>query len=740
MPNTQLSSVGLSPGSEAGKVRLYNAAKAYYGDLTTSPTLSANRTWYMPSGDSGTVLLDSTVGDLLLDRNPRVLYVSTAGNDTDGNGSIGYPYASVTKAMAVMSGTTVIMLGPGSYAAATVSNSGTDPVDLTPATAVVLVGVPGQTTVTLSGEESGAGVYNVLRISGASGVIFARTGTGNRHAVCGLDRMIGLRDCELANSDGSRKLVVFGRTGESAAVRGLKVSGSAPAMIELYNVWLQDCWLDGLAAFNVLQWTGEAANRISNSWIGIGTSGALRIEGLASANDLWFDGPDVDSFAVTLASADDVAVYRSIQGRLGCASSSNTGGVSLFAWNSASGDVPAVFEGWDVEWTGLFAEPADGGKVMILSRFSGTKEIVLRNCRLVGTCVPVFNSHPNTAIDANRATEDRPLTIDNSYLAMTRGATTGPADVNGALLNYGRGAFRSVGSAYRAVMAASTNAATHYAAVYLSPPNAGTMAGTLVNDRYEVTLPAGAVTVGGATSNEKAVINVQNTYTTMTVRFVNPSISVDGNEDSVFAGHGTPYTTVEGIVASNAAITYENTPAGSYQAVRGDWAVSGATTLSGALTLGSTVTAGSLTAGITPTSMVGRDSSNVVGTVTSIPDSLVTNALTIVSGSIEDTWIGQSTPGRGSFTRLSTSDITTLCDASGDTLTINSGAPTAPNLSTGTDAHFVTLDGSNVVRKQAVGMGTDASPFQLDIYDSVLVGTHSLTFKNGLLTNYEFNP
>lgn len=573
MPNTQLSSVGLAPGSEAGKVRLYNSGNTYYQDISTSPSLTGNRSVYVPN-DSGTVLLDSTVGALFLSRNPRVLYVSTGGSDVDGDGSISYPYASVTAAMAAVVETSVILMAPGSYAAATVSNSGTAPVDLTPSIDVVLAGVPGQTVVTLSGSASGPGVYNVLKISGASGVRFERTGTGNRHAICGMDSQIGLNECELYNTDGSRKLTAFGRTGESAPARGLKISGSAQSQIELYNIWLRDCVLE-VDFLNLLQFSGEISNRISNSIIEATTNGDIVISGLSSMNDVTFLGSDVDSFSVSLSSYDAIAYYRDVTVRLGCSSSASTGDTAVFSWNGVLSDVPAILDGWDVEWTGLFAEPASGGKVSLFRRFSGTKEIAVRNSRFISTGICILNSHPNPANDPNRTTEDRPMTLENCLLATTRAATTGPADVNGPLLNYGRGAFRSSGNIYRGTMAASTNAATFYAAFYHSPPNAGAMNVTSTNDRFESTLPAGVITVSGATSNEKAVINIQNVYTTVTARIVNPTFNLDGNQTSIFAGHGIPYVTVEGLIGCDDAITFENAPAGSYQAVRGDLMVSG---------------------------------------------------------------------------------------------------------------------------------------------------------------------
>lgn len=79
---------------------------------------------------------------------------------------------------------------------------------------------------------------------------------------------------------------------------------------------------------------------------------------------------------------------------------------------------------------------------------------------------------------------------------------------------------------------------------------------------------------------------------------------------------------------------------------------------------------------------------------------------------------------------LGTSAMTVVCP----------GDIKATNISTGTDTHFLTLDAGNVVRKEAVGLGTTASPLQIDIYDSLNVGTHQLTFVNGLLTTYTFVP
>lgn len=58
------------------------------------------------------------------------------------------------------------------------------------------------------------------------------------------------------------------------------------------------------------------------------------------------------------------------------------------------------------------------------------------------------------------------------------------------------------------------------------------------------------------------------------------------------------------------------------------------------------------------------------------------------------------------------------------TIDITDSAPTMPNITTGTDTYFLTLDAGNVVRKEAVGVS--AGP---------LSGIESITVENGLVTD-----
>lgn len=613
-----------------------------------------------------------------LSRSPRVIHVSTTGDDTAGNGSVGYPYATIKKAFAIItagsSGTAwEIVVGPGAHTweiatgdVSAVAEDGEFPELITyyqigGSRKVSMRGEPGS-VVTIS---VGAGFTDVnlyLALYAIRGLNFvAVTGTprlliGNRtntelvqvsECVFSISNTAGNGVFQIASSHANSFLRAcrFAKTGANAV--GLSVSVAAVSGCSVALDGAVTLGASGEVSGNVVTSAGSGSlsgrmitgNVVTSSgaWnlTGSGTSDGLVSgntvtgSGQVSLTGYTVSGNTVSGTGVSVSSATNIVgnnLYES-----GSGSQSTRGLITCHA------TAKTLIVGNTIVSDEAFAEIVDGGRVMIVDRIDGTGDLEMRGNTIIAKCIVLFNSHPS--LDANRSSTDRKTTLVGNFIQVTRAATTGTTDVHCAWVDYTRGTIHSQGNTFRALLSASTRTDAHHACVFFHPQTtAGTQVVRSINDWFEVTLPAGSVTVGGTSTDEKSAIAFfDGSEDRLDAVLVNPSISVDGNEEHVFAGLGDPKVVVVGVISCNAAVTYQGTaPAGGYQVMRGGLA------LSGALTAGGNVTGANLSgtntgdqSGANPSASVGLSAVN--GAASTF---LRSDGAPALSQSIVPTWTG----------------------------------------------------------------------------------------------------
>ena len=188
--------------------------------------------------------------------------------------------------------------------------------------------------------------------------------------------------------------------------------------------------------------------------------------------------------------------------------------------------------------------------------------------------------------------------------------------------------------------------------------------------------------------------------------------SAKGTEDNQFMmGTATEHVMIPGTIKFEGATddANEGTLASADVSADRTWTLPNAT--------GTVALTSDIPAAANPSATIGLSATNGVASTFMRSD-----AAPALSQSITPTWTGAHTFSSS----VAMNGSVTVGDASGDPLAINSGAPTLPNVSTGTDTYFLTLDSGNVIRKEAIGFDSGGS---IDLTGA------SMQVVNGLVTS-----
>jgi hypothetical protein len=312
----------------------------------------------------------------LLAANPRVLYVSTGGSDTTGDGSVAAPYASIHKALEVAESGTgtewVIMLGVGEHE-----------YDLSDYEEFPL---------TKEYTFQGFG-RDVTTISFANGV-----GDVSEELL-----FAAMHDLALTTDGVSASQTSVAVTGDAT---GLRIGS-------------------GIPAFSA---AGVAANidATVGCTIAAGTANGIKMRGVNGSLSATFGYQiDMELSGATGTIAFDVATFVRLV---------VPNGAAIITWKS-NRSASTIWDLSDVYIRdgGAFEEPA----VRVISGIGFQGRAVLRNVIIETPRIPILWGHPSA--DSNLNTHDRHLEIYNSRLKHLHIAETGPDDVKTALAVYSRG-------------------------------------------------------------------------------------------------------------------------------------------------------------------------------------------------------------------------------------------------------------------------------------------------------------
>lgn len=519
-----------------------------------------------------TALGDQITAEDFLDAHPNTLYVSTGGDDTDGNGSFAAPYATFGKAVEIINASAetdwVVRLGVGEFAFAfSGPGDGSATLAFSAGKVVHIIG-SGRSLTTLdvgfeksSGEGTGSGRFNFRGLARLSldstpvspAVLFVGS-PANTDALIVQDVAVTGEPMRVA--DGS---LLFNSSVDKITTGGGTGAGTVLSSVSGDNLQVGANGTAYACVATTLLLAGYVYDSVVGNLQGARVARGVRLTGTFSF-DQTFTGK---------VTASDLNFQRS------------NGGVTvgLFNINNASAS-EIVIEKVSMSYTGVYDEGANDGIVMFLSRRNYAGQVTVRDCVFDGSINSILNSHPIN--DPGRNTKDQPLRMERCTFRMIRNNEVGPADTNAPILIYSRGNVEIIDCIIETDTTAVTDSTDgRSGCVYVSSSHTAGTSNVVIKGGRMSLLTAGA---GVYAEGRAPVLNAGSGGTT-NITIDDVRIERDGNSSGTIDNGATPTVTL-GALSLDATLVTTNsvTRAGSFNA--NDGAFAGDVDIAGVLRAG----------------------------------------------------------------------------------------------------------------------------------------------------------
>jgi hypothetical protein len=546
-----------------------SANTVYAGPATGSaaaPTFRALVDADIPSGiardsEVTAALAGYTSNVEFLARNPRVLYVSTGGNDTTGNGSEAAPVASLQKASDIIAASSdadwLVLIGSGSFAFTSTSATG-----FVASKRVVLQGLgPSLTTVV---NTPGSLSWSYFR--GVYGVRWETANAYTPYIAAPTGQPVDVSNVLFPGLNG----ITGGNGGTVSGVEcvgtvGISVTGGTVSRVICAggNIAARD--IEGIFSTGALTFTatGRVRGLTATRFVSSSALSAHDIEatgeGLVSVvaapvvNGATAAGP---MYIQVAATSHEYISIRNVSIDCAGATSGTTAGPALIQVTGNRSSRVIELENISIDCAGVtFDEPGSNGIVMAIWIAGNTAKAMVVNPVISGSVIPMMISHPSA--DSYRNTSDQDVDVLGGSLLFLHGAVAGPNDVKAAAAIFSRGTvqFFNTTMDVNASAATSTSGAKAYqAGVFASR---GHSAGTSVVNLYNPTIKFNGTSTN---TGQRGAIVVDTGSDTGAVSgtISNPTFAMGANYNNVLQVDADLFD-VSGVINCNVVYT-EDTP------------------------------------------------------------------------------------------------------------------------------------------------------------------------------------